>query len=182
MKYEYTGRHIDVTPALRSHVEEHFERINHLFDDNGRSAHVIIEVEHGGNHRSEIIVKWRDRTLTATTSDSDMYKSLTQTIDKIKKQALRSKDKIIDKHQKVKKVSTVIASPITDAEVVPAAVDAPEIIASDNYAVKPMTADEAVLQLKGEENQFVVFRNADAKERVSIIYKRKDGNYGLIQP
>lgn len=181
MKYEYTGRHIEVTPALRSHVEEHFERINHLFDDNGRSAHIIIEVEHGGNHRSEIIVKWRDRTLTATTGNSDMYKSLTQTIEKIKKQALRSKDKIIDKHQKAKKVSTVIAPAITDEETVSAA-ESPEIIASESYAVKPMTEDEAVLQLNDEENQFLVFRNADAKERVSIIYKRKDGNYGLIQP
>lgn len=180
MKYEYTGRHIEVTPALRSHVEEHFERINHLFDDNSRSAHIIIEVEHGGNHRSEIIVKWRDRTLTATTSNSDMYKSLTQTIDKIKKQALRSKDKIIDKHQKVKKVSTV-APTVVDADLA-LAIDSPEIVASEHYAVKPMTADEAVLQLNEEENQFLVFRNADAKERVSIIYKRKDGNYGLIQP
>lgn len=180
MKYEYTGRHIEVTPALRSHVEEHFERINHLFDDNGRSAHVIIEVEHGGNHRSEIIVKWRDRTLTATTSNSDMYKSLTQTIDKIKKQALRSKDKIVDKHQKVKKVSTV--APAISEDEIAFAPASPEIIASESYAVKPMTADEAVLGLNEQENQFLVFRNADAKERVSIIYKRKDGNYGLIQP
>ncbi len=180
MKYEYTGRHINVTPALRSHVEEHFERINHLFDGNGRSAHIIIEVEHGGKHRSEIIVKWRDQTLTATTSVADMYKSLTQTIDKIKKQALRSKDKIIDKHQRVKKVATVAAEK-DDADATPA-MASPEIVTTDSYVVKPMTAEEAVLQLNDEENQFLVFRNAEAKERVSVIYKRKDGNYGLIQP
>ncbi len=178
MKYEYTGRHVDVTPALRSHVEEHFERINHLFDGNNSSAHIIIEVEHGGKHRSEIIVKWRDRVLTATTSVSDMYKSLTQTIDKIKKQASRSKDKIIDKHQKVKKVSTV---PAERVEVPPAPIT-PEITFSETYAVKPMTAEEAVLRLNDEENQFLVFRNADANERFSVIYKRTDGNYGLIQP
>ena len=180
MKYEYTGRHIEVTPALRSHVEEHFERINHLFDGNGRSAHIIIEVEHNGKHRSEVIVKWRDQTLTATSSVFDMYKSLTQTIDKIKKQALRSKDRIIDKHQKAKKVSTVVL-PKADTDVIPAPV-APEIVASENYPVKPMTAEEAVLRLTDEENQFLVFRNADAKERVSVVYKRRDGNYGLIQP
>ncbi len=180
MKYEYTGRHMEVTPALRSHVEEHFERINHLFDGDGSLAHVVIEVEHNGKHRSEIIVKWRDQTLTATTSVMDMYKSLTQTIDKIKKKALKSKDKIIDKHQRVQKVSTVATK---KAEVdVPPAPAAPEIITSDTYAVKPMTAEEAVLRLNEQENQFLVFRNADAKERVSVIYKRADGNYGLIQP
>jgi len=180
MKYEYTGRHIEVTPALRSHVEEHFERINHLFDGNGRSAHIIIEVEHGGKHRSEVIVKWRDQTLTATTSVMDMYKSLTQTIDKIKKQALKSKDKIIDKHQRVKKVSTV-APKKAEADVAPAP-SLPEIITTDNYAVKPMTAEEAVLRLNDQENQFLVFRNADANERIAVIYKRRDKNYGLIQP
>jgi len=180
MKYEYTGRHIEVTPALRSHVEEHFERINHLFDGNNSSAHIIIEVEHGGNHRSEIIVKWRDRVLTATTSVADMYKSLTQTIDKIKKQALRSKDKIIDKHQRVKKVSTV--APVQDEADITPAPSSPEIITTESYAVKPMTAEEAVLSLNDQENQFLVFRNADANERISVIYKRNDNNYGLIQP
>ena len=57
----------------------------------------------------------------------------------------------------------------------------PTIIDSNNYPVKPMTAEEAVLRLNDEENQFLVFRNAD-NERFSVIYKRKDGNYGLIQP
>ena len=55
MKFEYTGRHIEVTPALRSHVEEHFDRISHLFDGKAIKAHVIIEVEKGqtsfGNRR-----------------------------------------------------------------------------------------------------------------------------------
>ena len=100
MNFEYTGRHIEVTPALRSHVENHFEKIRHLFDGNGTNAHVIIEVEKG-RHRAEIILKWRDHVLTANSTVSDMYQSLTQTIDKIEKQALRLKKKVIDQHQKL---------------------------------------------------------------------------------
>ncbi len=177
MKFEYTGRHIEVTPALRSHVESHFDKLAHLFDGNGsNNAHVIIEVERG-KHRSEVIVKWHDQILTATTSVSDMYQSLSQTIDKIEKQALKLKNKIKDKHQKAKKVST-ITPPVDD--IVPAD-GTPEIISSDNYPVKPMTAEEAVLHLKNDENQFLVFRNSE-DERISVIYKRKDGNYGLIEP
>jgi putative sigma-54 modulation protein len=65
---------------------------------------------------------------------------------------------------------------------VPPAPITPEITISETYAVKPMTAEEAVLRLNDEENQFLVFRNADANERFSVIYKRTDGNYGLIQP
>ena len=106
MKFEYTGRHILVTPALRSHVEEHFARINHLFDESDHNAHIIIEVERG-KHRSEIVVKWRNEVLTATTSVSDMYQSLSQTIGKIEKQALRLKNKITDKQHKAEKLGAV---------------------------------------------------------------------------
>lgn len=179
MKFEYTGRHIEVTPALRSHVEEHFERLNHLFDGNNRNTHVIIEVEKN-KHRAEIIVKWRNEVLTATTVAADMYQSLSQSINKIEKQALRLKSKITDKHHKAKKVSTVVPAAEGIEEISPAP-SASKIIDSNSYPVKPMTAEEAVLHLNGEENQFLVFRNAD-NERVSVIYKRKDGNYGLIQP
>jgi putative sigma-54 modulation protein len=176
MKFEYTGRHIDVTPALRSHVEEHFDRIGHLFDGGDNKAHVIIEVEKG-RHRSEIVVNWRKEVLTANTKNSDMYQSLSQTIDKIEKQVLKLKNKIKDKQQKAQKVSA-IAPVIEDIAPEPSA---PHIIPSETYAVKPMTADEAILHLNEEENQFLVFRNADT-ESVSVIFKRKDGNYGLIEP
>lgn len=179
MKFEYTGRHIEVTPALRAHVEQHFEKLNHLFDGDSRSAHIIIEVEKN-EHRAEVIVNWRNEVLTATTVAADMYKSLSQSIDKIEKQALKLKSKITDKRQKAKKVSTV-DSPVTAVDEVVAAPTAPEIIDSSNYPVKPMTDEEAVLRLNEEENQFLVFRNAD-NERISVLYKRKDGNYGLIQP
>ena len=176
MKFEYTGRHIEVTPALKNHVEEHFGRLSHLFDGDNAKAQIIIEVEKTRN-RSEIVVKWRKDVLTANTTNSDMYKSLSQTIDKIEKQALRLKSKITDKHHKVKKVSTI--TPATD--VVEPMPNQPSIVETNSYAVKPMTADEAVLSLNEQENQFLVFRSAD-DERISIIYKRQDGNYGLIKP
>ena len=176
MKYEYTGRHIDVTPALRSHVEEHFGRLDHLFNGGATKAHIIIEVERG-RHRSEIVVSWRNEVLTAATSLSDMYKSLSQTIGKIEKQALRIKNKVIDKHHRAKKVGAITA---TAADIKPSPGN-PRIINARRYAVKPMTAEEAAMSLVDQEDQFLVFRNAE-NERLSVLYKRKDGNFGLIQP
>ncbi|MGQ0541184.1 MAG: ribosome hibernation-promoting factor, HPF/YfiA family [Blastocatellia bacterium] len=176
MKFEYSGRHIEVTPALKSHVEGHFERIHHLFDGKPAKAHVIIEVERG-RHRSEIVLNWRNDVLTATTSNSDMYKSLSQSIDKIEKQALKLKNKVIDKSHKAAKVGAITQQ---TAELRPAPAT-PRIIGARRYAVKPMTAEEAAFVLKGDENNFLVFRNAE-NERISVIYKRKDGNYGLIEP
>ena len=176
MKFEYTGRHIDVTPALRSHVENHFDKIKHLFEGNGTKAHVIIEVAKG-RHRAEIILSWREHVLTATSTVSDMYQSLTQTIDKIEKQALKLKNKVIDKHQKAKKV-TAVATPVDDVK--PDG-NSPRIIDVERYSVKPMTPEEAALGIDGGENQFVVFRDAES-QKFSVVYRRKDGNYGLIQP
>lgn len=176
MKFEYTGRHIEVTPALKAHVEEHFERINHLFDGRPSKAHVIIEVERG-RHRSEIIVTWRREVLTATTTNSDMYQSLAQTIAKLEKQALKVKDKIKDKNHK--KDKTAITAPvIEDTRPDPGK---PRIIAARRYAIKPMTEDEAAMMLTDAADSFLVFRNS-LNDRVSVLYKRKDGNYGLIQP
>lgn len=176
MKFEYTGRHIDVTPALRSHVEDHFKRIDHLFNGKPAKAHVIIEVERG-RHRAEVIVKWRNEVLTATTSLNDMYQSLSQSIDKIEKQALKLKNKVIDKSHRAKRAST-IAQRNTEVRPAPAS---PRIIKTRRYAVKPMNDDEAASMLTDEENSFLVFRNAQSS-KVSVIYKRKDGNYGLIEP
>ena len=106
MKLEYTGRHLEVTPAIKAHVKEQFEKIDHLFDKDDNYAHVIIEVERG-LHRSEIVVKWRNQVLTATSTEEDMYQSLSQTVSKIERQALRVKNKVIDKSHKAKKAGEV---------------------------------------------------------------------------
>jgi putative sigma-54 modulation protein len=176
MKLEYTGRHIEVTPALRSHVEQHFQRIDHIFNGKPVKAHVIIEVERG-RHRSEIVVNWRNDVLTATTSVSDMYQSLSQTIAKIEKQALKLKNKVIDRSHKAKKAGSIAKK---SEEVTPTPAG-PRLINARRYLVKPMTFEEAVLHLEADTNQFLVFRKADNQE-VAVIYKRTDGNYGLIEP
>ncbi len=176
MKFEYTGRHIDVTPALRSHVENHFERINHLFNGKPAKAHVIIEVERG-RHRSEIVLSWRNDVLTATTSNSDMYQSLAQTIDKIEKQALKLKNKVIDKSHRAKRATNIVPNP-SDVKPEPSK---PRVIRTRRYAVKPVTVDEAAMMLAAERDSFLVFRNAE-NQKISVIHTRKDGNYGLIEP
>lgn len=176
MKFEYTGRHIEVTPAMKSHVEEHFARLNHLFDGDHSKAHIVIEVERG-KHRSEIIVNWRKEVLTATTILDDMYQSLSKSIDKIEKQANRLRKKVIDKSHKAKPISEVTV----DTESVEPTPNAPRIINSRRYAIKPLSSEEAIMVLNEQDNQFLVYRNSE-NEKVSIIYKRKDGNYGLIEP
>src|SRR5215212_7298953 len=177
MEFEYTGRHVDVTPALRSHVEDHFQKIEHVFNDSTARAHVIIEVEKN-RQIGEILLHWRDHTLTARDTNADMYQALTRAIAKIEKQALKLKKKIIDRKQGARRMA--ISAPQPDGQV-EASPRPPRIIAARRYAVKPMTAEEAAMRLTGEDNQFLVFRDADT-DRVGVLYKRSDGNFGLIEP
>jgi putative sigma-54 modulation protein len=108
MNIECTGRHIDVTPAIRSHIEEHFRKIEQIFDGKADKAHIIIEVERGLS-RSEVIINWRNEVLTANSTTPDMYQSISQTIDKIETQARRLKDKVIDKSHKATRSSEIAA-------------------------------------------------------------------------
>ncbi len=109
MNIEFTGRHIEVTPAIRSHFEEHFKKIEPIFEGKASNAHVIIEVERGLS-RSELIINWRNEVLTANSTIPDMYQSLSQTIDKIETQARRLKERVIDKAHKATKSSEIAAS------------------------------------------------------------------------
>src|SRR5947209_905770 len=177
MEFEYTGRHVEVTPALRTHVEDHFKKLDHIFNDTTARAHVIIEVEKN-RQIGEVLVHWRDHTLTASDTNADMYMALTRAIAKIEKQALRLKKKIIDRKQGAKRGSAVAPNPDGQLEASPRP---PRIFMARRYTVKPMTAEEAALSLSSRADQFVVFRDADT-DRVGVLYKRKDGNFGLIEP
>lgn len=177
MEFEYTGRHVEVTPGIRNHVEEHFGKIEQIFDDTTARAHVIIDVEKN-RKIGEILVHWREHTLTARDANADMYQALTRAIAKIEKQALKLKKKLIDRKQGALRAAAVAPPPDGDVEASPRP---SRIIAARRYPVKPMTPEEAALRLSEDTNQFIVFRDSDT-DRIGVIYKRKDGNYGLIEP
>jgi len=177
MRFEYTGRHVEVSPAIRRHVEDHFKKLDHIFNGTEPSTHVIMTVEKN-RHIGELVVTWREHTLAAKEVNADMYMALTRAIAKIEKQALKLKKKIIDRKQGARKASSVAPAP--EGHVV-ASPRPPRIVNARRYSIKPMTAEEAALRLSGETNQFLVFRDADTN-RIGVLYKRDDGNFGLIEP
>jgi putative sigma-54 modulation protein len=112
-----------------------------------------------------------------------MYQALTRCIDKIEKQAVRLKKKIIERRQDAVPMSALAPEPEPETATPEETSERQQgrIIAARRYKVKPMTAEEAVMSLAEDGDQFVVFRDSDT-DRLSVLYKRKDGNYGLIQP
>src|ERR1700737_1377053 len=106
MRFEYTGRHVEVSPAIRTHVEDHFKKLEHILNDSTAVTHVIIDVEKS-RHIGEIIVHWRDHPLTAKDINAEMYMALTRATAKIEKQALKLKKKIIDRKQGARSTASV---------------------------------------------------------------------------
>lgn len=180
MRYEYTGRHITVTPALKKHAKEHLEKLDKILDSAPMTAHIILEVE---KHRqnAEIVVTWRDHTFTGTASTKDMYDSITKAATKIEKQLFRLKDRFASRKRTNVSTSRASSKPAAAEPAAPAASAEPRIIRTRRHSVKPMTAEEAAGAITASTEQFVVFRDAETG-RFGVVYKRKDGHFGLIQP
>ena len=177
MKIEFTGRNFTLSPPIKRHVNEHLKRIDSVL--NGAiHAHIILSIEKHHRHFVEIIINWHDRALTSAAETNDMYVSVAQAVDRLRRQVLKVKGKIIDRKHHA--LATSIVAPSPTPPVAPAA-PAPRIIRSRRYSVKPMTPEEAVLSVSEAPEQFLVFRDAET-QRVGVIYKRKDGNFGLIEP
>lgn len=177
MKIEFTGRNFTISQAVKKHTQEHFNKIDSIIA-NATKAHVILRVEKHHRHVAEIIVHYLDHELTSLADTTDMYASISQAIDKLRRQALKIKGKMIDRKQHA--VPTGVVALAVEPALAPAA-PAPRIIRSRRYVVKPMTPEEAMMVVSEDSEQFLVFRNAET-ERVGVIYKRKDGNFGLIEP
>lgn len=185
MRLDITGRHVDITPALRQLIERRLARVERLLNDSAVSAAVILTLEKY-RHRAEIIVHARgDKRLRGQGEGNAWNLSIREAIDKVEQQAQKVKGKWTER----KRSDTRRGAPgATKAARTPRAVrpetadpTAPRVIRATRYAVKPMTIEDAAGRVEQSAEGFLVFRNADSAA-VSIVYRRKDGHLGLIEP
>jgi putative sigma-54 modulation protein len=172
MTFELTGRNVDITPQVEKRIKKAMTKLDRFLDGSA-STHIILSAEKH-RHRAEIIINWHDHNLTGAAETSELYTSVSQAIDKIHRQALKLKEKFTTRRRLSRRVPKgLLVEEVTTAE--------PRIIRSPRYAVKPLTPDEAAVHLSHMDEHFLVFRDAESN-RIGVIYKRKDGNYGLIEP
>jgi putative sigma-54 modulation protein len=177
MEFEFTGRHIDITPAVEQLARKELGKLDRMLDSAPMRAHVTVSAEKH-RKRTEIVVYWRDTVFTAVGENSDISQLVTSAAARVAKQALRLKEKFQTKKRTRASVKEVAPVPGGAIEAAP---NAPRIIPARRYRVKPMTPEEAAMILTDSDDLFIVFRDAESN-RVGVLYNRTDGNFGLIEP
>ena len=178
MRLDITGRKVTVTPALRQLITNRLARIERLLNDAAISASVIVSKEKY-RHQTEIAVHTRgDHVLSGTGEANAWPLSVRTAAAKIEQQAKTLKGKWDTRRRKA---TGARGAPAAELEPVEAGPSRPRIVRNRRYPVKPMTAEDAALRVERGPDSFVVFRNADT-DAISILYRRTDGNLGLIEP
>ncbi len=176
MKYNINGKNIELTSALENAVEEKIVKLDKYFNDNV-TAQITLSVEKL-SHIIEITIPFNGSVLRAEVEGKNMYNIMDDAVAVIEKQVNKFKNRLRDKHR------TGSVSQFTPTFLDEADVDGDEAIKIDKtkkFAIKPMSAEEAVLQMELVGHNFFVFFDSDSED-VNVVYKRKNGTYGLIEP
>lgn len=173
MRIVVKGKNIAVTPALRRYVEKKLSKLERYFE-NITEATATLSVEKE-RHIVEVTVPLNGGMLLRGEEETqDMYASVDLVLEKLERQIEKYKTKIA---RKIKNGSLLDLAPTPEHS--PG--EEPRLVRTKRFAIKPMPVDEAILQMNLLGHDFFVFSNAETEE-VNVVYRRRDGNYGLIEP
>jgi len=180
MQVNITFRHLDPTEALKAHVRDRVEHVQR-YVDRPSEAHAVLHVENL-DHHAEITVKAGRFLLRGTSKSQDMYASIDAAAEKIERQLKKHKSKLQTfktNGNHVEPAAVELRHDILDMLDNP---DRPShrVVKSTKFEAKPMSVDEALLQLDLLDANFYVFQNA-ADRAINVVYRRDDGNFGLIE-
>ena len=192
MRINVTFRHMEATDALREHAEKRLRRLA-KYVHRPVDAHVILSVVKR-RQIAEIVLNADRATMTAKEETGDLYSAIDLAGDKLEQRARKHTEKLKShklptRARRLPEISPALPEPpnIPGLRMDVIRSDSfgrrkgPEVIHSKRLPVKPMSVEEAVMQMDLMSNEFLVFRNA-ATDTVSVVYRRKDGHYGLIEP
>lgn len=175
MQVQVRGRNMEVTNALKEYVEKRVGKLGKYLDGI-TEAQVTLTVEKG-SHRVEVTIPINSMLVRGEEATQDMYASIDLVVDKLEKQIRKYKGKLFKRLGKAAGEAAGDAAPAVNLN----QEDSPQVVRTKRFAIKPMSLDEAILQMNLLGHSFFVFTNAET-EQVNVLYRRKDGNYGLIEP
>ena len=173
MKFIISGRNIDVTDALRAAVEDKLGKLEKYFTSE-TEVHVTLGVEKD-RQKIEVTIPVKGNIIRSEQVSNDMYVSIDLVEEIIERQLKKYKNKIIDKQQAVGnfKQEFIEKDYVDDEEI--------QIVRSKRFDIKPMYPEDACVQMELLGHNFFVFVNAET-DQVNVVYKRKGGTYGIMEP
>jgi putative sigma-54 modulation protein len=185
MNLDITGRQVEITAALREFAEDKLRKLEKLLDG-PLDIHVVLGIEKH-RHTAEVKVKSRTAILSGTEETNDLYASIREVADKLERQALKHKEKVTGRKRREATRTSEVAAAMAEAEAeerVPriGEEDNPaRVIRSERYRLKPISLEDALMELETSREDILVFRAAGTN-RVRVLYRRRDGHFGLIEP
>ena len=176
MRLQVKGRNVEVSDSLKSYAQEKLSKLDKHLNDAARLELELAVEKNPSIAESQIAegtIWTKGPVLRARESSPDMRASIDMLVEKLERQARRYRDK--------RRARPGRPAPEAEATPVVADEEGPMIVKTKQFAVKPMTPEEAVLQLELIGHDFFVFQNADTSD-VNVVYRRRDGDYGLIEP
>ena len=179
MRLQVKGRNLEVSEQIRQYAEEKMGKLERLVSDPTR-VELELAVEKNPsiaeNHVAEATVWTKGPTLRARETSSDMKASIDQLVGKLERQVKRYREKRrVAPRRRARDGGVPMEQPVELEESETA------IVKTKQFSVSPMSAEEAVLQLELVGHDFFVFRNAET-DGINVVYRRRDGDYGLIEP
>jgi putative sigma-54 modulation protein len=180
MNYVIRGENIEVTPAIREYVEKKISKLERYFTETPEAnVHVNLKVYQDKKAKVEVTIPLPHLVLRAEESKDDMYAAIDLISDKLERQIRKHKTKVNRKFREKGDVpsyfavATETAEPHVDE-------DDLELVRTKRFDLKPMDSEEAILQMNMLGHNFYVYTNSQTN-RTNVVYKRKDGRYGLIE-
>ena len=163
MKFTFAEKKMDSSEDLRAYATKKISKLDRFFKTEGE-AFVTFSLERG-RFRAEITIHNNGTYYRASELTSDMYVSIDSGVAAIERQIRRNKTR---------------TAPYEAAAAAEEPTDEFKIVRSKRFSIKPMSAEEAILQMNLLDHEFFVFRNMDADDAIAVVYKRRQGGYGLI--
>jgi putative sigma-54 modulation protein len=181
MQFHVKGRNLEVSDSLKSYAQEKLAKLERQLPDPRIELELAVEKNPSiaANQVAEATIWTSGPVLRAKEASSDMRGSIDQLVDKLERQVTRYRTRTRSRRRRAARANGASTEPTTVAAVEDET--QPEIVKSKQFALSPLSAEEAVLQLELVGHDFYVFRNAET-DAVNVVYRRRDGGYGLIEP
>lgn len=181
LKYNVRGENIEVTDALKSYVEKRLEKLEKYFEiESDVIAHVNLKVYSEKYSKVEVTIPLPYLVLRAEDTTDDMYKSIDFVSEKLERQIRKYKTRINRKSRERGMRDFFYDTDVVSGATEEKAVSGFDIVRNKHLNLKPMDAEEAILQMNMLGHNFFIFEDADTNG-TSIVYRRNDGRYGLIE-